>query len=107
MSVTREEYTDPTGERRADVLLTAETGQKVAFEVQYSPITREHWQTRHESYRQRGIVDVWFFGHTTVQVDSYSWLSPRPMQQAALETRTPLLVIDPQDPDDVRSFCEI
>lgn len=62
-TVRREEYTNDRGERRADVLLTGPSGDRVAFEVQYSPLTVRAWRERHESYRRQGIVDVWLFGH--------------------------------------------
>ena len=61
----REEYTNDEGERRADVLLTGPGNHRIAFEVQYSPISPDSWRRRHESYRRQGIVDVWLFGHTS------------------------------------------
>lgn len=56
MTVRREEYISPLGERRADVLLTAPDGRRVAFEVQYSPISAEHWHERHDSYRAQDML---------------------------------------------------
>lgn len=55
---------DSAQTRIADVLATLPTGRRVAFEVQYSPITVREWQERHESYRAKGITDVWLWGHT-------------------------------------------
>ena len=49
-TVTREEYTNAAGERRADVLIAAPSGERMAFEVQYSPLTHDAWTERHESY---------------------------------------------------------
>ncbi|WP_432432648.1 competence protein CoiA family protein [Cryobacterium breve] len=68
--VQREEYTNELGERRADVLLTGPAGDRVAFEIQYSPITPDAWRNRHESYRRQHIADVWLFGHTGKQLQA-------------------------------------
>lgn len=52
------------GERRPDVYAeNPATGNRLAFEVQYSPLTVEQWDRRHEWYADHGIVDVWLFGH--------------------------------------------
>ena len=66
--VMREEYTNEAGERRADVLLTSPQGHRIAFEVQFSPISVESWTKRHESYERQGIRDVWLFGNTDKQL---------------------------------------
>jgi hypothetical protein len=81
--VKREEYTNAEGERRADVLITSPAGDRVAFEVQYSPLTPDDWRTRHESYRRQGIADVWLFGHTSKQLrfDRSGFLSLTPTGQ--------------------------
>jgi hypothetical protein len=50
-------------ERIADVMLTGRDGRRVAVEIQYSPLTTDAWQVRHESYKAQGIIDVWLFGH--------------------------------------------
>lgn len=64
-TVRREEYASETGERRADVMLTsAATGQRIAFEIQYSPTRSGEWERRHASYRRMGVLDVWLFGST-------------------------------------------
>lgn len=99
--VTREEYTNADGERRADVLLTGRRGDRVAFEVQYSPLTPAAWKARHDSYRAQGIVDVWLFGSTTAKIDKDGWFEPAPMQKASLMDGAPLLLIDATSPDDV------
>lgn len=99
-TVQREEYTSPTGERRADVLLTGPKGDRVAFEVQYSPLTPEQWRNRHDSYRSQGIVDVWLFGHTGKQLrlDAEGMLKPNPTHLAVVAEGAALLFINP-DPD--------
>ncbi|MCC2592550.1 hypothetical protein LKO27_03840 [Tessaracoccus sp. OS52] len=99
--VTREEYTTADGERRADVLLTGTRGDRVAFEVQYSPLTPNAWRARHHSYLQQGIVDVWLFGSTTAKIDKVGWFTPAPMHEASLQTGAPLLLIDATSPADV------
>lgn len=57
------EQATPSGERRADVMLTWENGRQLAVEVQYAPLTPHDWRTRHESYRTQGINCVWLLGH--------------------------------------------
>ena len=49
--------------RVADVMVTWPDRRQVALEVQYAPLSVDHWRTRHESYRDQGIVDVWLLGH--------------------------------------------
>jgi hypothetical protein len=55
-------------ERRADVMITAPDGRKVAFEIQYAALTPAKWQERHDSYRAADIGDVWLFGHSGAQL---------------------------------------
>lgn len=56
------------GERRPDVYAeNPATGNRLAFEVQYSALTVEQWDRRHEWYSDHGIVDVWLFGHVGAQ----------------------------------------
>jgi hypothetical protein len=52
------------GRRRPDVLATAPGGTvRVAFEVQYSPLTGTEWKARHDFYAAAGVVDIWLFAH--------------------------------------------
>ncbi|NTW38576.1 MAG: hypothetical protein HGA44_01615 [Cellulomonadaceae bacterium] len=56
------------GERRPDVYAeNPATGNKLAFEVQYSALTVAEWTRRHEWYVDHDIVDVWVFGHVGPQ----------------------------------------
>ncbi|MFF3958495.1 hypothetical protein ACFYY1_35560 [Streptomyces sp. NPDC001890] len=56
--------TMPDGWRRPDVLAVApDTNAKVAFEVQYSPLTGTDWKARHDFYAAAGVVDIWLFAH--------------------------------------------
>ena len=93
----REEYTNESGERRADVLLTADTGERVAFEVQYSALTPDAWQRRHDSYREQDIVDVWLFGHTGAQlkIDKNGILKRNPTHDAVIRSGSALIFINP------------
>lgn len=96
--VVREEYTNEAGERRADMLLTSPSGnERVAFEVQYSPLTHDAWTRRHESYRAQGIEDVWLFGHTEKQLklDADERLKSNPALDAVFTTGAPVLFINP------------
>ena len=46
-----------------DVLVVCPDGRRLAFEVQYAPLTIAAWRARHDGYRAQGIVDIWLFGH--------------------------------------------
>lgn len=96
-TVIREEYTNAEGERRADVLITAPSGEKMAFEVQYSPLTHDAWTERHESYQAQGIQDVWLFGHTEKQLklDVAGTLRSKPALEAVAATGVAVLFINP------------
>jgi hypothetical protein len=55
-------------DQRPDVLANFPDGSRVAFEVQYAPLSVEAWQRRHDGYRQWGITDYWLFGHLHPQL---------------------------------------
>ncbi|PYY64417.1 hypothetical protein DEJ30_08100 [Curtobacterium sp. MCPF17_003] len=95
--VKREQYTSSDGESRADLLITHPSGERVAFEVQYSPLTSDAWSDRHERYSARGVRDVWFFGHTRKQLklDADLRLKSNPALDAVVATGVPLLFINP------------
>ncbi|MDY7543363.1 MULTISPECIES: competence protein CoiA family protein [unclassified Cryobacterium] len=96
--VLREEYTNELGERRADVLLTGPAGDRVAFEIQYSPITPDAWRNRHESYRRQHIADVWLFGHTgkQLQLRPDGTVSVNPTHEVVVELGSALMFINPE-----------
>lgn len=96
--VKREEYTSPEGESRADVLITHPSGERVAFEVQYSPLSADAWNDRHERYRARGVRDVWLFGHTRKQLklDDAGRLQSNSALATVAATGVPLLFINPE-----------
>lgn len=96
-TVIREQYISPAGERRADVLITGPTGKQIAFEVQYSPLTADHWRARHDSYRSQEITDVWLFGHTEKQLklSGLGLLHASPALTAVAETGSPVFFINP------------
>ena len=95
--VKREEYSNDAGERRADVMITSPRGARVAFEVQYSPITPDAWITRHESYRRQDIADVWLFGHSSnhLRRAEDGQLMPLSVHYTVVEMGMPLLFINP------------
>jgi hypothetical protein len=96
--VKREEYSNEAGDRRADVMMTNPvTGRRVAFEIQYSPITVDEWTRRHDSYRSQGITDVWLFGHTSKQmkITSSGKLKLSPTHEAVIQSGSPLFYINP------------
>ncbi|TFC88376.1 hypothetical protein E3T24_02555 [Cryobacterium sp. TmT2-59] len=96
--VKREEYTNELGERRADVLLTGPAGDRVAFEIQYSPITPDAWRNRHESYRRQHIADVWLFGHTgkQLQLRPDGTVAINPTHEAVVAVGSALMFINPE-----------
>lgn len=101
--VEREVYTSPSGELRADVLVTGrDTGEgtlpiRVAFEVQYSPFHDGEWERRHSAYEAAGVLDVWLFGSTGRQSPHWSSrrLSPRISHSDVHDASGVLLFIDP------------
>lgn len=58
------EMTTEDGSRRADVMVISPvSGARIAFEIQYAGMTPEEWESRHLSYRNQGIVDIWLWGY--------------------------------------------
>ena len=57
------ELATATRDRIADVMVTWPTGQRIAIEIQYAPLTVEAWLARHQSYLSQGITPVWLLGH--------------------------------------------
>jgi hypothetical protein len=55
-------------DRVADVMLTAVSGARVSFEVQYASLNAATWEARHADYLAAGIPDVWLFGHAGNQL---------------------------------------
>ena len=49
--------------RRADVMVTFESGQLVAIEAQFSRHTDGEWLARHADYARAGVVDVWIWAN--------------------------------------------
>jgi hypothetical protein len=99
--VQREEYSNAAGERRADVMITSllDSTMKVAFEIQYSPITPDEWQERHDSYARQRIQDVWLFGHTKkhFRPGENGALSLTPAHEAVLASGSKLLFFNPDE----------
>lgn len=64
--VAREVPINGNRDRIADVMITATTGERVSFEVQYASLS--NWEDRHTDYVSAGIPDVWLFGHVGSQL---------------------------------------
>lgn len=98
-SVHIEEQSDTNRTRIADVMITGPTGQRIAFEVQYSPITPEKWRERHDSYVEQGITDIWLWGHHGANLTEDRHLPGTvkltPAQQLVAELGLPLLWFNP------------
>jgi len=95
--VEMEQASNRDRERIADVMVTFADGSRMAIEIQYSALTAEDWQVRHDSYRRQGIVDVWLFGHTGAQlrVGAGSGISLTPAQAAVLSAGDVPLWLNP------------
>lgn len=84
-------------QRRADVLVTWPDGSQLAFEPQYSDLSLENWQERHDWFADHEIPDVWPFGHGGKQLRTSGecgLVKLSPVQLAAARTR-PILWINP------------
>lgn len=71
--VAMEAASDTQRTRVADVMLTLPSGLRMAFEIQYAPLTVHQWLERHDSYREQGIVDVWLWGAHSPGKGSLAW----------------------------------
>lgn len=55
----------PDRARRSDILVTFNTGARVAIEVQSSQLTDDQWLARHQDYQAAGIQDLWLWRKTS------------------------------------------
>lgn len=60
----------PETRQVADVLVTLPNGDRLALEVQCSPLAPEVWKERSDKYASAGVDDLWFFAgeHYPVQL---------------------------------------
>lgn len=65
-----EQSSDRSRSRIADVMATAPSGQRYAFEVQYAALSPEAWRARDQSYLDQRIIPIWLFGHHGAQLRS-------------------------------------
>lgn len=87
-AVTVEAAADTQRSRIADVMVTFPNGERLAFEIQYAAITVHEWRIRHESYRARGITDVWLWGHTRLRKSRSSYDPPFRLDDVQDHVRT-------------------
>lgn len=80
-------------ERVADVLITSETGNRIAIEVQYSGLTNMEWKQRTASYNALGIPVVWIWGN----VGTFAPRRTRVLDvhREVLRRRMPIIWINP------------
>lgn len=98
-AVSVEAASDTQRSRIADVMATFPDGRRVAFEVQYAPLSVEEWRTRHESYRAQGIVDVWLWGHTRLRKSRSTYDPPfrlDDVQDAVRDAGLPVHWLNPE-----------
>lgn len=84
--------------RRPDVLVTGQTGRRVAFEVEYKDWEVEAWRHKQDDLDRHGIVTVWLFGSTRIsgtpdEVSAYVGV-PRLAAQIA-RAQHPVFVLNP------------
>ena len=100
-TVREEESSDRKRSRVADVMITAPSGVRIAFELQYASLTPESFLERHASYIAQGIQDVWLFGHYGAQMrpnDSHyddENVKLNPTHRALVDLGMPLLWFNP------------
>ncbi|MEV7431817.1 hypothetical protein AB0N29_19550 [Nocardioides sp. NPDC092400] len=61
--------------RRPDVLVTGQTGRRVAYEVEYKNWPVEAWRRKQNDLDGQGIVCAWLIGHTRLSQPS-GWPEP-------------------------------
>jgi hypothetical protein len=91
--------TDTQRSRVADVLVTLPDGQRVAFEVQYAPLTVKDWRERHASYVSQGITDIWLWGHTRLHRSRSSYDPPIRLSDVQDEVRRAGLAVHWLNPE--------
>ncbi len=91
--------TDTQRSRVADVLATLPDGKRVAFEIQYAPLTVAEWRERHASYVSQGITDVWLWGHTRLHRSRSSHDPPVRLSDVQDEVRRAGLTVHWLNPD--------
>jgi hypothetical protein len=81
-----------------DVIVKMPNGVRYAFEIQYSPITLDEWQRRHDGYRSQGVVDIWLWGHVGVHGRRHEGRLRFSDLHASVERQTHLIRwIDPEE----------
>lgn len=92
-----EQASSDTRERIADVMMTAKTMERAAFEIQYATLSIDAWRRRHESYRDQGILDIWLLGHAGAQlnVNKHNQVRLSDLHQAMLTDGHRLLWLNP------------
>jgi hypothetical protein len=99
-AVTVEAASDTQRSRVADVMARLPSGQRVAFEVQYASLSVEQWESRHSSYREQGIIDVWLWGHRRLRRSRSSYGSNPyrldDVQESARISGLPVLWFNPE-----------
>lgn len=91
--------TDTQRSRVADVLATLPDGNRVAFEIQYAPLTVAEWRERHASYVSQGIADVWLWGHTRLHRSRSSYDPPIRLSDVQDEVRRAGLAVHWLNPE--------
>ena len=68
----REEHTvkDPATRlhRRADVMVTGQSGRQVAYEVEYKSYEIADWAAKQTDYEAKGVGCLWLMGHTRARL---------------------------------------
>ena len=104
LEVHAEQGIDTQRSRVADVMTTDPvTGNRLAFEVQYSALSPGEWQARTDDYAAAGVPVVWLWGHVGSNLRAFrGWDTDRsptfalpPTLEAAAKVQ-PLLWLNPE-----------
>jgi len=102
--------TDTQRTRVADVLAILDDGHRIAFEVQYAPLSVQEWRERHASYAAQGITDVWLWGHTRLHRSRSPYDPPVRLNDVQDEVRRaglPVLWINPETSEIARAVTRL
>lgn len=95
----KEQYPAIKVENGNSLILTWVTGEQLAIEVQYDPITFIGWEAKQNTYLEKGIPCLWLFGHLPLHfpdwIPQLKQVSLLPLQQQVLLAGTRILWINP------------
>lgn len=95
----KEQYPGIKVEDGDSLMLTWLTGEQLAIEVQYDPLTFIGWEAKQNTYLEKGIPCLWLFGHLPLHfpdwIPQLKQVTLLPLQQQVLLAGTKILWINP------------